>query len=61
MHVRRIGASLVAVFAIARSAEPRWRAPPSRPETVIGAILPQTGDLAQTGALPSACQQLAAD
>jgi branched-chain amino acid transport system substrate-binding protein len=61
MHVRRLGASLVAIFALAALGGPAPTAAAAPPEIVIGSILPLTGGSAQTGALLRTAQQLAQD
>ena len=50
MHVRRLGATLTAAFALAALAAPAPTRAADPPEIVIGAVLPLTGTLAQTGA-----------
>ncbi|MBV8299911.1 MAG: ABC transporter substrate-binding protein [Candidatus Eremiobacteraeota bacterium] len=50
MHVRRLGATLTAAFALAALAGPAPTRAADQPEIVIGAVLPLTGTLAQTGA-----------
>ena len=61
MHVRRLGASLAVILALAALGGPAPTRAAAPPEIVVGAILPLTGGSAQTGALLRAGQQLAAD
>ncbi len=50
MHARRLSAALAAAFALAALAGPAPTRAADPPEIVIGAVLPLTGTLAQTGA-----------
>jgi branched-chain amino acid transport system substrate-binding protein len=60
MHVRRFSASFAALaIALTAGAMPLRAADP--PEVVIGAVLPLTGSLSQTGSGLRAAMQLAAD
>jgi branched-chain amino acid transport system substrate-binding protein len=60
MHVRRFSASFAALaVALTAGATPLRAADP--PEVVIGAVLPLTGSLSQTGSGLRAAMQLAAD